>query len=398
MHNSHVQASSLESTSTNVFHQNILSTTLNLTQPQDNRIRVLGLFSFNNNDQNRDQIPTQFKSGIKITRSYFTEIQSIHKQYVEKIIQSPYDFKLRYQLAENSLKMAELCKNLLMTATIPAKIEEHKKNEKNFINKAKWEIQQAKNIDDLNPLYFYLESMIEEYEGVDCKNLCQVEKYIQYLTTALAIDPNSIVIKQKLDEIVLFLKIRWKELVEENMIDSSTHLHWTQELDKFLSIDPLKNLFVLNPQFFKYSSRIEYASFFNQHPELKNIKAFEAKYSDIGSINLIDGLNQESVRKTLALVEDHPLAKKLPLISETALLTPVVANEIKEGMLKYFEKNKILRVYVGNKDDMETIVHSFTNDKSYVKGSVSVEELAMKGFSHRIYAVFITSDDPFKKA
>lgn len=137
----------------------------------------------------------------------------------------------------------------------------------------------------------------------------------------------------------------------------------------------------------------------NKHPELKSIEDFVEKYLEIKTIRLTKILSKENMRETLNREENNPFAMELPLIHKMAILTPVVANEIKEGMLKYFDKGKILKVYVGNEDDIATIKNSFILDETLVKnkGFLKGEKVQMEGIDFTVYGVFISPDSPFIK-
>ncbi len=369
-----------------------------------NKVKVFGkpIASLDRGSDNLDILPSRFNHDI--SDSYILGIKTAYAHSLQLIKTDPNNCNLRLQHAETSLLFAEIFDTLLREEKEAEDVNEQDVTSftdklNNAFNIAKTENERAKSLNPLHSRQYYIESMIMEFEGVNCKKIEQVEKYVMLLKFALALNPEAKEVKQTLDEAIAFFKGRWSELLQEETIDNATHVEWTKKLNEWLSNDALKVLFANNPTLFKLVSQTQHTEFFNKHPELKSVEAFVKKHPDLGSIQLPGGLTKENVREALAKAEDDPLAIKLVIISQTAILTPVVADEIRKAMLNYSSKQKMLKIYVGNKDDVDTIANSFRKDQSLArnKGSLNNELLAMKIYSFPVHAVYITPNNPYVK-
>jgi hypothetical protein len=371
-----------------------------------NKVEVLDkpIASVYRNNKNLDFFPSRFNHDMN--DSYALGIKTKQAYYLQLIKQDTKNCNLRLQLAENSLLFAEIFDALLEEEEKAEKVNEQevkllidKLND--FLNLAKKENLQVQLLNPFHPRHYYIESLIMEFEGVNCRNLEQVEKYIMLLKIALALDPTpptSTEAQQTFEEAITFFRSRWAELLQEETIDNATYLEWTAKLNEWLSNDTLKIFFANNPRLFKLATQAQHAEFFNKHPELKSVEAFVKKYPDLGAINLPGGLlTKESVREALAQAEDDPLAIKLGLISPIAILTPIVADEIRKAMLNYSSKQKMLKIYVGNEDDVNTIANSFRGDQSLLKnkGSLTDEVVTMHIYPFPVHSVYITPDNPY---
>lgn len=353
-------------------------------------------------DLTSDLIPSRYKN--KMDTVYVSGIRTQHSQYVQSVRENSNNLQLRCMLSQSSLLQAEFLRALKQQIhNDPSKLEDLNKKEIGYLENAKKEIPLIKELNAFHALPYYTESMIKEYEGINCTDICKVKEYIQLLKAALVLDSEDQELKGKvqatLQKTVEFLRARWEILKKEETIDSDTYQDWLGQLDRCLSQDALEVLFTDHPELFQLAKQAKYSAFFNQHPEFKSIEAFLNKHPSAGIIKFAV-LNKESLHAALAQAESNPLAQRLSLVSQEAVLTPVVANEIKDGMLNSFEKGKILKVYVGNKDDLYTIVNSFKNDESLAPGhgSIQVEEAQAKNSNSSFYILAINPDKPFIKA
>lgn len=332
-----------------------------------------------------NQIPSRFIH--LINKEYVDSTQVEHKNYIQEVRNHPGNASLRCQLSYSSLIRAEIARTTAENTRDTSKKEGFLETEGKFLNKAKEENNHAKNIDNFFAPYFYTESIIMEYEGIDCTKIEQVEKYIRVLKTALAIDPTYAEVQQRLDLTIDFLKKKWTVLSDEGKIGKDIVLSWNEQLAKWINENALKVLIINNPSLFNLTKQAKYASFVEKHPELKDVTKFQEIYPEVGMIYIGDkGLEKDNLRIVLAEAIDNPLATKLPLISPRAIVTPVVAEVIKDGMLNFFAKGKTLKVYFGNKDDRDTIVETFKKDKSLGKGTLRSETLDLKD---EVYTIFI---------
>jgi hypothetical protein len=354
--------------------------------------------TLNNGNNHSDLIPTRYNLS-RVTNTYLSTIKTDQTKLVSEISQDRNNITLRFKLAQNSLFMAEICRILSITATLDSKKEEHARNAEEYLKRAREENQCAKILNAFYAPAYYIEAMVKEYEGIDCKNLPEVKKYIQLLKIVLALDPELTEAQETLQKTVEFLKARWDRLAKEEKIDSTTYQNWLEQLNQWLSQDALAALFTNHPELFQLAKQARYSAFFNQHPEFKSIDTFFNKHPEAGIIKIHE-LSKEGVHAALAQAESDPLALRLPMISKTDILTPAVANEIKDGMLKYFEKGKILKVYVGNDDDVYTIVNSFKNDTSLARGHGSIEDqlVELKNYSFPVHIISINPNKPFIRA
>lgn len=75
--------------------------------------------------------------------------------------------------------------------------------------------------------------MIIEFEGVNCREIEQVEKYLKLLKLTLNLEPKEK--RKKLqktwDKAISFLTERWIQLKKEHSIDESTYQEWMKKLN-----------------------------------------------------------------------------------------------------------------------------------------------------------------------
>lgn len=346
-----------------------------------------------------DTLPSRFKH--EMTTLYMNWVKTQQVTISQQLSKDPNNFTLRLKLAENALLLAEMVRSFLETPNLKTNVKESCISKRDaFIEMAKLEIQDAKLLNIFNPLNYYTQSMIMEFEGVDCQDITKVEEYIRLLTQALALDPASVEINETLDRAVAYLRQKWTTLKDASSIDETKYGEWTRKLDGWLSDNALKKMFQTNPALFKLASLVKYQGFFQQHPELKSKEAFLAAYPELAVIQVPTVLSAGNIREALAQAENDPFATKLFILCEKGFINPSIAHEIKEGMLNYFSKGKALRVYV-SEPDTTAITNSFKLElgKTLVegKGQLASDILRMKGISFFIYAMHISPEFPFIK-
>lgn len=216
----------------------------------------------------------------KITQQYGRVIVTEQVKYAQEVKQNSCDVLLRYQLAYRCLLLMEILAYEIKTSTNPDRISACKAKFDSLSGRVNFESQSAKTIDSLHSLSYYIDCLILEYKGVDCRDMVQVEEYVRLLRICLALDPNSVEIKKNLEETIKFLEGRWQALKKEGVIDSATHTTWQQTLGSILKSDPLKHLFRNNPELFNLARLTTHTEFFKQHPELKSKQAFATKYPE----------------------------------------------------------------------------------------------------------------------
>ena len=349
-----------------------------------------------------DHLPSRFIQTMVLNKEYISQIKAMAQNFLAKTAENPNNFTWRCEAIYHLLLSGEIFLKLAKTEGLPAhKIEEFTSAPKTYLERAKNELRQAQKLDTLNARYYDCKSMIMEFERIDCKNIEQVEEYLQLLKLALVLNPESADYKQRLDKAISFLKSRWLELKQEGTIPEAKYQEWSVKLEGWQNRDALKELFYRNPDLFKLSSMAKHAEFFKQHPELTNARAFLTEYPELGSSIHIANLSSiQCVRDTLAKEENNPFATKLILVpkdEDLTVLTPVIANEIKKAMINYAAKNKLLKIYVRS-NDFNTLRKCFEDDKTLLQkeGEVLQAAKVTKG-ALIVYAAFVLPESSFLK-
>ncbi len=214
-------------------------------------------------------------------KSYVDTVIKLQDASQENILREKRNVYYRYQSAHYRLLSAEIHRACVNNPSKPlAAREKSQKNEEGYIKLAREESLEAKNIDPLHPLSYYIDCLILEYKGVDCTDMAQVEEYVRLLRRCVALDPQAADIQENLDEVKEFLQNRWSALETEGTIDAATRNTWQQKLNSILTSDPLKDLFRSKPELFNLARLTTHKAFFDQHPELKSKQAFVARYPE----------------------------------------------------------------------------------------------------------------------
>lgn len=343
-----------------------------------------------------DFIPSRFNHMME--DEYKKKLQNDYLFITEKLKSDPRNGSLRVKVAQTALLISEMYAYYL--AQIQAKEEINQENEElcfnkqnTFLTQAKRESQRAKDLNSLDPLAYYTESLIMEFQGVNCREIDKVEEYLKLLKLALALDPTKEDIEETWNEAISFLEQRWSELKNNEEISPETYSSWIEKLNVIISSNPLKDFFQNNPELFKLSKDGKHSAFFERNPELKSVEAFLSVYFQAGIIPLTT-MSVEAIRSAVSKGENNPLATKLFFVHPKGnrVITTEEANEIKDSMVKYATKNKVLRVYLGNQEDMALIVKSFRLDKSLPRkfDTLTTETVELERFSIPIYALSIS--------
>lgn len=363
----------------------------------ENKINIVttSIDDSESSSSDEDFLPSRFTHNI--SKQYVISLKTNYKVTTEKLKADSENGFLRLKMAQVALLLSEVFCHYLAEVQEAEIIDEEKEilysdKQNDFLEQAKEECKDAKDINPLDPNVYYTESMIMEFEGVNCQEIEHVEKYLQLLKLALALDPTKADIQKTLDKAVLFLQKRWAELKSDNTISSEVYSNWLQKLNLITSGNPLKDLFQSNPELFKLSTDITHAAFFKRNPELKSIQAFLSVYPQAGIIP-VTAISSEAIHSAVAREENNPLATKLFFVHPAGsnVIRPDVADAIKDSIVKYANKNKQLKVYLGNKDDLALVRSSFKLDSNLPKkfDTLTTEIREIERFKIPIYTLSI---------
>lgn len=345
-----------------------------------------------------------FDASLIITKPYIRTTTE-YQEHLKKIIKTdPNNLQFRNQSSFNSIKMANIFKNLQKQCRVEDNSLKMAAKAEGFLRISKSENLTTKKIDPFNAFHYYMKAVIQEYEGIDCQNFVQVKEYIKNLLLAQTLDPKSKEISDMLDKAINFLHTAWNELVSEGTIESPTAEKWGKELEEVLAQDPLKELFLRDPTLFQFSDLEKYRGFFTQHPQLASREAFVKKHPELTQIQLQDDtLSEDNLREALTSAAEHPFLNTIFLLSGSSqrspLLTPGMASVLKEGMLFFQGKGKCLTVYLKSSRDVFALMSSFVMDGSLSKenGSIGQQVVAIPKGTGIIQAIRVSIDEPFVK-
>lgn len=248
----------------------------------ENRLETISVQERMLNEQKPNELPRRYNRGN--AGPYGSMVNANRVKFFELLKKDVNNLNIRYHLGLYQLLTAGIYKQSISTIESLAdavKLEGIKRADL-CLNKAEQESQQLKILNPLHPLSHYIDCLILEYQGVDCTNIEQVEKYIRLLklSAALDFDNQHPEIKENLDEAITYVRQRWSILHQEGSISDKVYQKWKRQLERTLAGDSLKSLFINNLRLFDLSRLTTHAAFFARYPEFKNKQACVAKYPE----------------------------------------------------------------------------------------------------------------------
>lgn len=213
------------------------------------------------------------------TVAFLSDAKVSQMVFGQALSREPNNIQFKFNFIRQSIKLMECLRDIQKS---PNEVQDYNKYLQNTFKFASEQADLALNINPADANSHFIKALLEEFKGVNVKDLNQVINVVKLLLLAQSLDSQSEEIRDNFDRTVDSVKIKWNKLSEEatEISEKEKYQDWNKQLNSLLKgnfvENSLKEMFIKNPSLFEKVR--DNQPLLDRFPFLKNQEKFNKKF------------------------------------------------------------------------------------------------------------------------